>query len=94
MLGAFQFPCWIDNDRQGYLQPLEAPRNKKSDEWPAFVGPAIIYPLDRLQAAPFQTPLEKLTVVDLVRMTLGVGPCQFILDLEGQKRNSRGVATC
>jgi hypothetical protein len=27
-------------------------------------------------------------------MTLGVGPCQYILDLEGQKRNSRGVATC
>jgi hypothetical protein len=25
---------------------------------------------------------------------LGVGPCQYILDLEGQKRNSRGVATC
>ena len=46
------------------------------------------------KAAPFSTPLEKLTVVDLVRMTLGVGPCQYILDLEGQKRNSRGVATC
>jgi hypothetical protein len=27
-------------------------------------------------------------------MTLGVGPCQYILDLEGQKRNSQGVATC
>jgi hypothetical protein len=27
-------------------------------------------------------------------MTLGVGPCQYILDLEGQKRGSRGVATC
>ena len=27
-------------------------------------------------------------------MTLGVGPCQYILDLEGQKGNSRGVATC
>ena len=38
--------------------------------------------------------MESLTVVDLVRMTLGVGPCQYILDLEGQKRNSRGVATC
>jgi hypothetical protein len=94
VLGAFQFPCWVDNDRQGYLQPLERPRSQKGDEWPVFAGPALLYPLDRLQAAPFQTPLEKLTVVDLVRMTLGVGPCQFILDLEGQKRNSRGVATC
>jgi hypothetical protein len=93
VLGAFQFPCWVDNDGRSYLQPLE-PRNKKREESPPFVGPVLIYPLDRVQAAPFQTPLEKLTVVDLVRMTLGVGPCQFILDLEGQKRNSRGVATC
>ena len=54
----------------------------------------VVYPLDRAKAAPFSTPLDKLTVVDLVRMTLGVGPCQYILDLEGQKRNSRGVATC
>ena len=54
----------------------------------------IIYPFDRVKIAPFRTPIESLTVVDLVRMTLGVGPCQYILDLEGQKRNSRGVATC
>jgi hypothetical protein len=27
-------------------------------------------------------------------MTLGVGPCQYILDLEGQKRQAEGVATC
>jgi len=93
VLGAFQFPCWIDTNRQGYLQPLAPPKNG-GREFPVFAGPAIIYPLDRLQTAAFQTPLEELTVVDLVRMTLGVGPCQYILDLEGQKRNSRGVATC
>ena len=46
------------------------------------------------EIAPWNTPIECLTVVDLVRMTLGVGPCQYILDLEGQKRGSRGVATC
>ena len=94
VLGSFKFPCWVDPQRQGHLQPLEAPRNRKESGWPVFAGPAIVYPLDRVQTAPFQTPLEKFTVVDLVRMTLGVGPCQFILDLEGQKRNSRGVATC
>jgi hypothetical protein len=54
----------------------------------------ILYPLDRAKAAPLLTPIENLTVVDLVRMTLGVGPCEYILDLEGQKRNARGVATC
>jgi hypothetical protein len=94
VLGSFKFPCWVDNDREGYLQPLEQPKNKKENKFPTFAGPAVLYPIDRVNAAPFTTPLDKLTIVDLVRMTLGVGPCQYILDLEGQKRNSRGVATC
>jgi hypothetical protein len=94
VLGSFKFPCWVDNDKAGYLQPLEQPKKQQEGRTPTFSGPAIIYPIDRVQAAPFTTPLEKLTVVDLVRMTLGIGPCQYILDLEGQKRNSRGVATC
>jgi len=94
VLGSFKFPCWVDNHQQGYLQPLDPPQNQRGREWPVFDGPAIVYPLDRLSAALFRTPLERFTIVDLVRMTLGVGPCQFILDLEGQKRNSRGVATC
>jgi hypothetical protein len=94
VLGSFKFPCWVDNDKAGYLQPFEQPKKQQEARTPTFSGPAIIYPIDRVQAAPFTTPLESLTVVDLVRMTLGVGPCQYILDLEGQKRNSRGVATC
>jgi hypothetical protein len=94
VLGSFAFPCWIDNDGHGYLQPLRERRYAERGPVVNFAGPAIVYPLDRAQAAPFRTPLESLTVVDLVRLTLGVGPCQYILDLEGQKRNSRGVATC
>lgn len=94
VLGSFAFPCWIDADRRAYLQPLKTRRYAERGEVYNFAGPAVIYPLDRAQAAPFRTPLESLTVVDLVRLTLGVGPCQYILDLEGQKRNSRGVATC
>ena len=94
VLGGFAFPCWIDNDCRGYLQPLAERRYVGRGEVYNFSGPAIIYPIDRVKIAPFNTPIEKLTVVDLVRMTLGVEPCQYILDLEGQKRNSRGVATC
>jgi hypothetical protein len=94
VLGHFAFPCWIDQDRRGYLQPLKQRRYTGRGETYNFSGPAIIYPLDRVKTPPFNTPIEKLTVVDLVRMTLGVGPCQYILDLEGQKRNSPGVATC
>jgi hypothetical protein len=94
VLGSYAFPCWVDQDGRGHLQPLKERRYTERGPVFNFTGPAVIYPLDRLKGAPFSTPLESLTVVDLVRMTLGVGPCQFILDLEGQKRNSQGVATC
>ncbi len=94
VLGGFSFPCWIDKDGRGHLEPLAARRYAEGGPVYNFAGPAIVYPVDRVKTPPFHTPLEKLTVVDLVRMTLGVGPCQYILDLEGQKRNVRGVATC
>ena len=42
-------------------------------------GKHIIYPLDRTRA----TPLTEFTPVDILRNTLGVGPCQYILETEG-----------
>jgi len=33
-------------------------------------------------------------MVDIVRNTLGVGPCEYVLDLEGQRSQYRGRATC
>jgi hypothetical protein len=82
VLGSFQYPCWIDRTGRGFLQPL--PRVLR------FQGPTVIYPIGR---AP-QTPMDTFTVVDLVRATLGVGPCEYVLDVEGQKSQSRGRATC
>ncbi len=82
VLGTFQYPCWIDPQGRGFLQPLSRVAR--------FEGPAIIYPINRVKA----TPLDKFTVVDLVRATLGVGPCEYILDLEGQGTAYRGRSTC
>jgi hypothetical protein len=82
VLGRFQYPCWIDKQGRGFLQPLKEPG--------PFQGPALIYPLNRVAA----TPLGAFTVVDLMRATLGVGPCQYVLDVEGQKKRSEGVPTC
>ena len=45
----------------------------------------MIYPINRVR----ETPLDEFTVVDVVRATLGVGPCEYILDVEGQ-----GTAMC
>jgi hypothetical protein len=50
---------------------------------------AINYPRDRVK----QTPLSAVTLVDVMRDTLGTGPCQYILDLEGlNKTRSTGAA--
>ncbi|MHC4398596.1 MAG: hypothetical protein ACYTG0_02845 [Planctomycetota bacterium] len=82
VLGRFQYPCWIDHQGRGFIQPLKRPGK--------FEGPAVLYPLNRVP----ETPLESLTVVDLMRSTLGVGPCQYVLDVEGQKKQSAGIPTC
>jgi hypothetical protein len=82
VLGTFPYPCWLDKAGRGYLQPL--------GRVVRFEGPALIYPIKRARA----TPLEAFTVVDVVRATLGVGPCEYILDVEGQGSHYKGRATC
>lgn len=83
VLGRFSYPCWLDRSGQGYLQPL-------ARKVVAFQGPALIYPINRIKT----TPLDRFTVVDVVRATLGVGPCEYILDVEGQGTAMKGRATC
>ena len=83
VLGEFSYPCWIDSEGHGSLQPI---KNKALK----FAGPALVYPINRTD----KTPLDAFTVIDVMRNTLGVGPCQHILDLEGQKVEYKGMATC
>jgi hypothetical protein len=83
VLGFVEYPCWSDREGRGFLQPLAHPRL-------TFDGPVLIYPLTRLA----ETPVESYTPVDVVRNTLGVGPCQYLLDVEGQKQEHVGRATC
>ena len=74
VLGSFHYPCWLDRRRAA----------ASCSRWPGpirFEGPAVIYP-DQPRART--TPLDQFTVVDVVRATLGVGPCEYILDVEGQ----------
>jgi hypothetical protein len=83
VLGHVQYPCWSDREGKGFLQPL---KNKRL----TFDGPVLIYAINRLA----ETPVTWYTPVDIVRNTLGVGPCQYILDVEGQKQEHVGRATC
>lgn len=82
VLGWFEYPCWLDQEGRGHLQPF-----KKRIR---FRGPAVVYPINRVAA----TPLSAYTVVDVMRATLGVGPCEYILDVEGQGSAMKGRATC
>jgi hypothetical protein len=83
VLGRFPYPCWIDCSCRGHLQPLKSRKL-------VFEGPAVIYPINRVRA----TSLRQYTVVDVVRATLGVGPCEYVLDVEGQGATMKGRATC
>jgi len=83
VLGMFKYPCWIDRSGQAFLQPLKSRAL-------SFDGPAIIYPVNRVR----ETRLDTFTVLDVVRNTLGVGPCEYILDVEQQQSQYKGRATC
>ncbi|MSQ97042.1 MAG: hypothetical protein EXR98_21150 [Gemmataceae bacterium] len=83
VLGTYSYPCWSDTQGRGYLQPI---KSKKLQ----FAGPALIYPIHRVK----QTPLNAFTVVDVMRNTLGVGPCEHILDVQSHKEEYKGRATC
>ena len=82
VLGRFQYPCWLDRSWRGYLQPLGRVIR--------FDGAALVYPIDRVRT----TPLDRFPVVDIMRRTLGVGPCEYILDVENQRSQYKGRATC
>ena len=83
VIGSFLYPCWSDDESKTFLQPLKR-------EAITFRGPVVFYPLNRVQ----NTPLNVYTVVDIMRSSLGVGPCEYILNLDGQKSLYKGRATC
>jgi hypothetical protein len=90
VLGFFAYPAWSDPERKGYLQPLELQTRTKFVPVLSYRGPALIYPFNRVP----ETPADRFTVVDVARACLGMGPCDYILDVEGQKQEYKGVATC
>jgi hypothetical protein len=83
ILGHFPYPVWSDHEGAGYIQPL-------AHQYCTMVGPGLVYPLSRVKG----TPSDQFTALDIMRGTLGVGPCEYILDVEGQKENVKGNYTC
>ena len=83
VLGSYPYPAWSDVEGRGYVEPIK-------NKFLQFVGPALIYPIHRVK----ETPLDAFTVVDVMRNTLGVGPCEHILDVQSHKEQYHGQATC
>jgi hypothetical protein len=67
-------PCCLEAQRALFQVPTTgpgtAPRGPQS---------LVVYPIDRTRG----TPLTTFCPIDILRATLGVGPCQYILQTEG-----------
>jgi hypothetical protein len=85
-IGGMLYPAYSDPQGNGYVQGF----NDKGRMEISHYGPLVVYPINRLP----QTPPDQFTVVDIMRNTMGVGPCEHILDVEGQKQQLKGRATC
>jgi len=80
--------CWFDGDRACVRAPkLQTIEKSKSSAVP-HPWPVIVYPIDRSRA----TPLRVFCPIDILRNTLGVGPCQYILEKEGFGSESHPTA--
>jgi hypothetical protein len=74
------FPAkWrVDLLGDGVFAKSEDPDDGAAPALPA-TQPVLVYPIDRSRT----TPLSQFTPGDVVRDTLGVGPCQYVLQCEG-----------
>jgi hypothetical protein len=73
-----KYPAWVDLEGRGFVAPA------------AGSYAVLVYPFDRGRG----TPLGSLTLTDLVRQTLGVGPCRYILDADRRMAQTPGIFTC
>lgn len=85
-IGGMLYPAFADPQGNGFVQGF----NEKGRMEISHFGPMLVYPINRLPT----TPADQFTVVDVMRNTMGVGPCEHILDVEGQKQQLKGRATC
>jgi len=72
------WPCWFDG-ASGCVR-----LSKRFIGVKGRMESVLVYPSDRRK----ETPLATFTPVDIVRETLGVGPCEYVLDREGLQGRS------
>jgi hypothetical protein len=79
----YQYQSWFAKNGDAWLSPYADRSVRKGGKKPLanIYETVVIYPLDRTE----KTPLDAFTPVDIMRETLGQGPCEYALDLEGLK---------
>ncbi len=100
-LGHFIYPCWFKGKETSVCVYANAAERRKAGvfwgmgkakssspkmKFTNIYERVLIYPLDRVA----NTPLDIHTPVDVMRKTLGQGPCEYVLDLEGVKPRASG----
>jgi len=71
--------CWFESGRPCVRVPKLRTIEKSRSSAAEHAWPVVVYPIDRSRA----TPLRVFCPIDILRNTLGVGPCQYILEKEG-----------
>ena len=102
------YPAWFDKKSTWVAMYSDNARNVmlgrvKATKDDNVYDLVVFYPLDRGKNTPEDTPMDVFTPTDIMRNTLGKGPCEYVIDLEGIKpvrssgtkdRKLVGNATC
>ncbi len=81
---------WIQPDKKTKKLTAALPKIRKRRGEPSYEGPMVVYPIRRAE----ETPLDRMLLDDLMRLSLGSGPCGYILDVSGRTSTGKGIFTC
>lgn len=87
VVGGYDWPCWFDVKGDDLKPGIQAATKFPNGN---FAGPFVVYPIGRTP----DTPLNRMTVTDLMLNSLGVGPCEYIMDTAGAGVSDKGITTC
>lgn len=76
-VGKYLYPCWFDGTGSAQKACVQTLSYEAKEYTPEYIGTVLVYPLNRMKKTERvgETPLTTFTVMDIVRESLGIGPC-------------------
>jgi hypothetical protein len=76
-VGKYLYPCWLTGDDAAMKACVQTLSYEAKEYTPEYRGTVLVYPVNRMkrQERVGETPLTRFTVMDVVRESLGIGPC-------------------